>query len=305
MVPALLEAGFTVTTIGRPGGRAAQQGRFKNVTAREAALDDEDGLTAILQGQDALVGALNPAATTYQRTIVRAALSAGIKHFITNEFGTDTFHPNMSSLPAGQAKAEAQRVLEEELEAAAVGGKKALFSWTGIFTGPWFDWSIKMGIFWINPTTRTITRNGSGDQKVSVSRAALTGEAVVVVLQNPKQFHNRPAYFANHTVSTNELITLVNKISNEPERPWNIVEVPDVESVRLEGVRQWHEDRKNGVEDWLHSQAFGTLIGASFFDEENRFGADFSSKAEPGFDEGHEKLKEQLKELIKEADKAV
>ncbi|KAF2101800.1 NAD(P)-binding protein [Rhizodiscina lignyota] len=307
IVPALLKSGFVVTVIIRPGSRGYTPPKndstdSKAVTIKEAAYDDVSGLTAALQGQDALVEAFNPAASVHQRTIVRAALAAGIEHLITNEFGMDTFNPNVAEAPIGKPKALAQRALEEELQAAAANDKPVSLTWTGIITGVWYDWTIRTGLFWMNPTTRTITRYGSGNQRTSLSRLALTGEAVVAVLRNPEHFRNRPAYIASHTVSTNELIALVNEISESPEKSWNVVDIPDMEAFMTEGMRLWDEDTKNGVEDRLNSQAWVTIVIATLFDEKNRFGTDLEEKLEPGWDEGREKLKDHLKQLIIEAD---
>lgn len=222
VVPALLEGGFVVTLITRPAGRGYNT-NSKAATTKEAAYDSVSSLTAALRGQDALVEIFNPAATVHQRTIVRAALAAGIKHLITNEFGLDTFHPNITKLPSAEAKVQAQsvleEVLEEELQTAIASDKPAPLSWTGVFSGVWYDWAIREGKLWVDPGTRTIMRLGSGDQKTSISRIALNGEAVVAILREPERFRKRPAYFASHTVTTNELITLVKEIEKYPEKP--------------------------------------------------------------------------------------
>jgi hypothetical protein len=270
------------------------------VKIREAAYDDIAGLTATLRDQDALIEAFNTAAAIHQRTIVRAALAAGIKHLVTSEFGLDTFHPNASQLPCSDIKLEAQRALEEELQKAVGNGNSTPLTWTGIFVGPWYDWGIRKGNFWLDRASHTITRLGSGDQKVSMSRLALNGEAVVTVLREPERFRNRPAYFSNHTVSVNGIISLVKEISDESEGPWIINDVPDIEVVKNEGLRLWNDDTKNGVENRLHSAAYLNLATAALYDENNAFGADFSHKQEPGWDEGLEKLKDNLKLLLNE-----
>ncbi|KAF2232700.1 NAD(P)-binding protein [Viridothelium virens] len=300
VIPALLEGGFILTIISRPGGRGFTTGA-KAVATREVAYDDLTGLTAALCDHDALVEIFNPAATVHQRTIVRAALAASIKHLVTNEFGLDTFHPNITKLPSAQAKVQAQSVLDEELESATASGKAVTLSWTGIFSGVWYDWAIREGKFWVDPATRTVTRFGSGDQKTSISRVALNGQAVVAVLREPERFRNRPAYFASHTVTTNELIALVKETSEDPGKRWNVTDVPDIETFRRDAMRLWNEDTQKGVEDRLHLRAFTMLSIAALFEENNLFGADYRDKQEPGWDEGPEKLRDQIKQLIRDA----
>lgn len=300
IVPALLEGGFKVTVISRPGRHGYTAGA-KVVSTVEAAYDDISGLTAVLRDHDALIEIFNPAATVHQRTIVQAALEAGIKHLITNEFGFDTFNPNTKDLVSAGFKLDAQRTLEDELQTSIANGKPPTLSWTGIFTGVWYDWAIREGKFWVNPATRTITRFGSGDQKTSISRVALNGEAVVAVLREPERFRNRPAYFASHTVTTNEMISLIQEISGDSEKPLNVADVPDVNAFMREAIRLWDEDTGKGVENRSHSHAYAVLSAAALFDENNKFGADLSEKLEPGRDEGTEILKDQLRQLFKEA----
>ncbi|TAQ89265.1 hypothetical protein B7494_g2402 [Chlorociboria aeruginascens] len=300
IIPILLKSGFIVTVITRPGGHgytapADYSSGPQAVRIKEASYDDGPGLIAALNGQDALIEAFNRAALVHQRTIVRAALAAGIKHLITNEFGLDTFNLNVAEYPPGQPKAYAQRVLEEELHTAA---EPVSLTWTGIINGVWYDFVIPAGLFWMNTTTRTITRYGSGDQKTSTSRMAVNGEAVVAVLREPERFRNRPAYFAGHTVTTNELIALVHEISEGSMKSWDIVDIPDVEAAKNEGIRLWNEDTKKGVEDRANTEAYAILVTAAIFDEKNSFGTYFGEKAEPGWDEGREKFKDHLKQLI-------
>jgi hypothetical protein len=228
----------------------------------------------------------------HQHTIVQAALAVGVKHLITNEFGHDSFHPNAAELPVSASKIDAQRVLEEELSKAAVNGKAPL-AWTAIITSQWYDFAIQGGFFSVNPAAGTITRFGSGNQKISLMRGALVGEAVVTVLREPERFKNRPAYIATHTISTNELIALAKEIL--PEKTWNVVDIPGLETLKQQGLYLWSEDRKNGV-PWLGTQAFMLLSAVLLFDEHNRYGADFGEKVEPGWGESREEFKDHLKQ---------
>jgi hypothetical protein len=135
----------------------------------------------------------------------------------------------------------------------------------------------------VDPATRTVTRFGSGDQRVSMSRHERCGEAVVAVLRDPVAFRNRPMYVANHTVSTNEMLELLREVAEDPERPWKVVEVPDVASFLDQGMKMWEEDTKNGVTNRLSTQAYGMVGTAVIFAENNKYGSDFGDKVEPGW----------------------
>ncbi|KAJ3530649.1 hypothetical protein NM208_g9233 [Fusarium decemcellulare] len=286
LVPELLKAEFNVTCITRPGSKAILP---KGVITKSADYTDHKSLTAALENQDALVEAFNPAASAHQELILKSASAAGVRHIITPDFSGDTFHPRISELLIFEPKLRAKRQLE-----TIIAQSEGKLTWTAIITGPWFDWTIETGIFWVNKEKRTIYRYGSGDQKCSMSRRALNGEALVAVLKNPERFQNRPAYFASHTVSTNELIAVVKELGLEG---WSTVDVP-IKGHHEEALRLWEEDSANGVEDRLGSKAYPMLSTVALLNEENRYGADFSQKVEPGWDEGKDALKESLKKLL-------
>ena len=53
---------------------------------------------------------------------------------------------------------------------------------------------------------------GSGDQKYSISRVGTAGQATIEVRKNPEKYANRPVYVCDYTVSTNEIIPLLEEI---------------------------------------------------------------------------------------------
>ncbi|KAF2802050.1 NAD(P)-binding protein [Mytilinidion resinicola] len=293
IIPAILAAGFNVTIIARPGPnpRTATPAAKTEI----AAYDDLPALTTALINQHAIIEAFNPAAATHQRTIVRAALAAGVSHILTPDFSTDTFNVHASELNIFEPKINAQRALEDELKLAEAETGKATLTWTAVIVGPWYDWGISKGLFWIDPVERTITRFGSGDQRYSMSAVELCGRAAVAVLRDPAFYMNRPAYFASSTISTNELIEIVKRVA--PGTPWEVVDVP-VEGFVEEGKKLWEADSRNGVQNRLKSRAYVMLGTASTFDEGNRYGADFGEKAEKGWDQGREVLEEHLRRLL-------
>ncbi|KAI1272539.1 hypothetical protein F5Y07DRAFT_298146 [Xylaria sp. FL0933] len=286
IVSALLHNGFKVTAIGRPNSKPFDH---PGVTYKVSSYDDPATLTEALQNQDAVIEAFNPAAAINQSTIVQASLTAGIKHLITPDFSSDTFNPHVDELQIFEPKRQAQRVLE-----AAVESSHGAISWTAIIVGAWYDWAIETGQFWIDKKTRTITKFGSGDQKTSISRLDLCGEAVVAVLRAPGKYRNRPAYFQSHSVSTNELVSILKEVSGDD---WEIVPAP-LDGFVEKAKALWEEDSKNNVKNRLSTVAYRMLGTSALFDEGNRYDGDFSYKVEPGWDEGLDALKENLKRLV-------
>ena len=155
--------------------------------------------------------------------------------------------------------------------------------------------AIPKGLFWINPKDRTVTVFGSGNQRVSMSAISMVGRATVAVLSNPDAYINRPSYFADFSVTTNELFKLVEEIT-APEK-WTAVNVP-LDTFYENGKRLWDEDTANGVQTRLYTKAYVTLGTYGLFEEHNRYGADFAELAEKGWLKPLGLLKEQLRAII-------
>ncbi|KAM5361285.1 hypothetical protein ACJA88_014526 [Fusarium oxysporum] len=294
----LLSTGFRVTVLSRPSSEQYNGEHYGKVLIKKASYGDLEGLTGAFNGQDAIVEAFNPVAASNQRIIVRAAVAAGIRHIITPEFGPDTFNPHISEVLIYEPKLEAQRQLEEELEfhrsqsLSDATGK--LPAWTGIAVGAWYDWGIETGRFWINKTTRTINRIGSGNQLVSMCRVETCANAVSLVLSEPDKYRNRPAYFTNMTISTNELISIVKDITGEE---WSVSDVP-MDGMSALGRKLWDEDTANGVTVRTTTQAYPILGTVSLFDEKDRYGANFGNKVEASLYDTMDTFKESLRKIL-------
>lgn len=220
--------------------------------------------------------------------ILTAAVAAGVQHIISPDFSSDTFNSHASELYIFEPKLKAQK----ELEAFAAEGK---LTWTAIIPGAFFDWGISRGVFWINAKNHTITIFGSGNQKVSMSTIAIVGRATVEVLRDIERFKNRQAYFAEYTISTNDLERVVKEVAGSTK--WTTVHMP-LNGFFDEAKRLWDEDTKIGVVDRLNSTAYPMLGTYALFDEGNRYSANFEDKNEPGWTKTIDELKEELKVVL-------
>ncbi|KAL7934119.1 NAD(P)-binding protein [Trichoderma chlorosporum] len=286
-VPALLSAGFSVTIIARPESTSSYP---EGVTVKQSSYDDIETLTEVLKGQDALVEAFNPAASEHQGIIVRAALAAGVRRLITPEFSTDSFSPHAAEVKIFEPKQKAQKELEELTSTPG-----CTLSWTAVIPGVWFDWGIEGGFFWIDKKQKIIRRFGSGNQKVSMSRLALSAEAVVSVLQAPDKYHNRATYVQDYAVSTNEFIAMIKEMPSVGE--YEVVDV-SIDDFKKEALALWDEDTKKGVKTRLFTKAYTMMGTVAVFDEDNRYDGDYTYKLEPGSGRPIESLKEELKKLL-------
>lgn len=123
-------------------------------------------------------------------------------------------------------------------------------------------------------------------------RVSTAAKAVCDILADPAKFKNRPVYVADHTVTMNQLMPILEEV-----RPgWDIVKV-DLDAFYAEAKRLWDEDTKKGVETRLLTPAYNMLGTYGIFEEHNRYNADFERLIEPGY--GYQKSLDELKEELR------
>lgn len=99
-------------------------------------IDDEypeADLLEAFKGQDAVISTIATANAPTQRTIIDAAIKAGVKRFVPSEFGGDTENEkSMAILPQYfKGKLETVQYLKTK--------EKEGLTWTAFVTGPFFD----------------------------------------------------------------------------------------------------------------------------------------------------------------------
>lgn len=90
-------------------------------------------LLEAFKGQDAVISTIATANAVTQRTIIDAAIKAGVKRFVPSEFGSDTQNEKaMAILP---------QYFKEKLETVQYlkTKEKEGLTWTAFVTGPFFD----------------------------------------------------------------------------------------------------------------------------------------------------------------------
>ncbi|PYH88314.1 NAD(P)-binding protein [Aspergillus ellipticus CBS 707.79] len=273
---------FNVTAARRQNPSTSSPWPFPPNTRLKEVTVDYASVTSLKQtfiNQHAVIEAFNPSMAIYQDRIVQAAVETNtIKHIITPDFSSDTFSKVNKELLIFEPKIKAQTALESLIQ------QRSDLHWTAIIAGPFFDWAIPKSLFWINPTTHEVTNFGSGDQRISMSTLDMVGRATLAVLRNPASFQDRPAYFADYTVSSNELLAMLQDMDagKADAEPWV------ANSIALDGwlsmaKQLWEKDTEDGVEDRLNSTAYRMLGTYGLFEEGNRYGADFGDRVEVGF----------------------
>ncbi|KAK0649856.1 hypothetical protein B0T16DRAFT_325231 [Cercophora newfieldiana] len=200
VVQALLSAGYTVSAITRTTSTSTFP---PSVNVIKADLTSLESLTSAFTGQDAVIATIAASEIGNQTLLVDAAVAAGVKRFIPSEFGhvAAKVTGGLGAMIAGKAKTAAYL---DEAAKANLG-----FTWTGIATGPFFDWGIGSGFWGVDLKAKKVRVIDSGDELVSSSTLGFVGKSVVAVLQREEETVNKLIEVVEFTVSQNELVKVL------------------------------------------------------------------------------------------------
>ncbi|KAB8229465.1 aromatic alcohol reductase [Aspergillus alliaceus] len=195
---ALQKAGFTITILTREGSPSTFPPGIPVIRTTYTL----ENLASALAGQDAAVCVVGPAGVGAQITMVEAAEAAGVKRFIVNDFG---WGPDFRGMPEFRAIHARRRAGWDYAKAKAENNKE--FTWTGITTGNPIDWALKrfpmMGFDLINQSAIIYD---SGTEGFTGTTLEGIGQAIVGVLQHPRETANRFVKVRSIMTSQNELL---------------------------------------------------------------------------------------------------
>ncbi|KAE8445916.1 hypothetical protein EG329_012695 [Mollisiaceae sp. DMI_Dod_QoI] len=204
VIQALLDSGFTVTALTRASSTATFP---SNVQVRKVDYSSPSSIAAALAGQDAVVSTIATLALTQQSSIIDEAVKAGVKRFIPSEFGLNT-----QKVTGGAKKILGAKIqLQEQLAKAAEENKG--FSWTGVSTGLFFDWGLKVGSLGFNLKDKTATIFDSGNEPFTGTNLPFIGRAIAGILSHPSETANKYLDVASFITTQNELLSLLEEQS--------------------------------------------------------------------------------------------
>lgn len=163
----------------------------------------KDSLVAALRGHDAIVSTLATLALERQLLQIDAAIAAGVRGFISSEFGSDTSDPKCTGLPVFHNKLATRKVLQDR--AAAGSG----MSYTVICTGPFLDWDLTRGF--MNIKDKQISLYDGGDGIFSTTTLPTIGRAVCGVLAHSVETENRTVKVHDVATTQNKLFVMAKK----------------------------------------------------------------------------------------------
>lgn len=219
--------------------RAASSAKFPDsVKVQKGDYNDESFLISALQGQDVLIlqVSFDPEAMASQITLIKAAAKAGVKWVLPTEFGSDPYAPLAKEFPILSQKKEYRDLIE------SLG-----MSWIAVANNPWFDWSLKGGLWGIDIAQKKATLYDVDDAKFNTTTLQQTAAGVANLLSLPDetldQYKNKPVYLKSFRVNQREILDSVLRATAAKENEWEIK----------------NADANQSIDRWMQEAAKGDL----------------------------------------------
>jgi len=125
------DSSFELSILSRASSKSTYPSNAKIVAIPDNATHDD--YVQAFQGQDAVISCLGFEGKVTEKTIIDAAIEAGVKRFLPSEYGIDNTNSVSRELsPVFKRKAD---ILEYLKSKEATG-----LTWTAVPTGMWLDW---------------------------------------------------------------------------------------------------------------------------------------------------------------------
>ncbi|KAJ3542889.1 hypothetical protein NM208_g3444 [Fusarium decemcellulare] len=199
IVDALLEAKLNVSIVTRDANSPKSQNAKAPVVQSEYTLAS---LTEIFTGQDAVISAVSvgPAILT-QRTMIDAAVKAGVSRFIPSEYGSSSQDIRIDDFKKLMApKVQIIDYLKQ------VASENPTFAWSCLGSGALLDNGLKSGTWGFSLSDRAATIFDSGNARFDSTVLPEVASAVVSILRNPDITTNRYLVVRNFVVSQSEIL---------------------------------------------------------------------------------------------------
>ncbi|KAG9519812.1 NAD(P)-binding protein, partial [Aureobasidium melanogenum] len=240
---ALVAAGFNVTIITRSSSTTIHPSNIRTLRIDYTA----ETLTKAFTNQDAVVCVVGPGGIALQKTFVDAAVAAGVKRFIIDDFGWGPTTKGFEEFGAIHASRR------EGWDYAAGNAREVEeFTWTGLSTGNPIDWAMKkfpmMG-FDVQKYKAIIYDEGS--ESFTGTTLEGIGQAVVGTLQNPDATANRFLKVQSIQTCQNELLEAFEKVTG---KKWEVTRTTSKEL-----IESGQADFATGAGLWRLKLAVATL----------------------------------------------
>jgi hypothetical protein len=190
-----------------------------------------------------------------------------VKRFIPSEFGSGTLDAQARAIvPLFEAKYAIIRYLQS---------RESEIEWTGIYSGPFFDWGAKVGFLGLDAASRTATLFDGGKTMFSSTNLHQVGQTVVEVLERPEETRNLFVTVSGFQTTQEEVLAVAEKITGDK---WTVKHVDSREHVK-EGNKAIEKGDYSGVFNQLQGlslgdHGLGNLEGEGLWNERLGLGHD-------------------------------
>lgn len=257
VLKALVDAGFTVTVLARPG--SSSQAYPSTVKTAAVDYDNAESLVSALKGQDAVVSAVGYSAFRGQEALIDAAIAAGVKRIIPSEYGADPDFPPVRQLPVFADKVRIAEYVKTKTQGTST-------TYTLVANNEFLDWDLDHG-FGVDIKGKKIEIFDGGDVVHTVTPMDFTARGIMAVLQHPAETANRAIRLHGAAMTQNQLLEIIQRFTGKDG--WQVSRASTVER-----EKQGYEILKNDPSNWMGWAA--AFIQVSVWGE--RFGSDFSKK---------------------------
>lgn len=214
-------------------------------------LEPQETLIEALKGQDALVLAFAGSSTTQSKTLIDAAINAGVKHIIPADFGScDSSDPrSLELVPLFKEKKKVRDYLISH-----EGQGKGKMSWTSIVTGHFFDYGLMTGLLGIDVKGKKARVFDGGKKEWSATTLHTIGESVRSTLELGDNIgtKNKLVYVQGVRTSQDALIGILEKLTGEKF---------NVEYIDSEEFIKEHKPKLYKSDGTLNQEVLEDLVG--------------------------------------------
>jgi hypothetical protein len=213
----LTQGKHKVSALTRPGSGSALPRGLQAI--HKVDYDDQEALVAALKGQDVLVITLSataPPETSIK--LVDAAVLAGIKYVVPNEWGSDRAQVQLGK---DLLLAEGQIKLCEYIVSKGI-------KWISVGCAFWYEFSLSNGDagYGFDLVNRKVTFYDDGNTKITTTTWPQTGLAVARLLALPlttiEDFDNSQVLITSFHVSQRDMLDSILRVTGDKESDWTI-----------------------------------------------------------------------------------
>ncbi|CAM1505889.1 Fc.00g115260.m01.CDS01 [Cosmosporella sp. VM-42] len=185
-------------------------------------------LLEAFKGKDAIISTLATASAIMQKSIIDAAVKAGVKRFVPSEFGSDTLNEKAMEILPQYFKGKKDTV--DYLKTKEVEG----LAWTAFVTGPFFELGMVSGFMGFDLKQRKASIFNAGNDTWSTTSLPIIGLAVKNAMLIPEKTANKYLYVDSFAVSQNQVL---NSFEEASGTKWEVTQV-DAEEMKKQGLEK-------------------------------------------------------------------